>query len=222
LEDEKKVQGRVPEGPAAQPSASRGRARKPAFEDSRGKRAVPIAGAPRFIARIAAAGPVAWIVLALGLGAAVLMVMTELSTIQSVRIGNSTCGAAEQQLRNICHTSGGEQHNWALLVLGVFTALLSFGAAVGRSRPAAVAIFVVGLIVLAIALIGDRPTLGDKRGLEIYYGEAGTRGIAGGGYTLELIGGALAVVAGALGFARVRPRASESREPRRRPADSVA
>jgi peptidoglycan/LPS O-acetylase OafA/YrhL len=174
------------------------------------------------MARVAAAGPAAWIVLALGLGAAVLMVMTEFSTIQSVRIGDSTCGAAEQQLRNICHTSGGEQHSWSLLVLGVFTALLSFGAAVGRSRPAAVAMLVVGLIVLGIALIGDRPTLGDKRGLDVYYGEAGTRGVAGGGYTLELIGGALAVAAGALGFARLRAR--PEREPRRRreAADSVA
>jgi hypothetical protein len=149
-----------------------------------------------FIGRLAGAGPRAWIVIALGLGAAVLMVATEFSTIQSVRIGESTCGAAEQRLRDICQTGGGEQHNYALLVLGVFAALLAFGAAVGRSRPAALALLGVGVVVLAIALLGDRPTLNDRRGLEVYYGEAGTRGERGGGYTLELIAGALAVLAG--------------------------
>jgi peptidoglycan/LPS O-acetylase OafA/YrhL len=151
-----------------------------------------------------AAGPLAWAVLALGLTAAVLMVATEFSTIQEVRIGESTCGAAEERLRDVCETGGGEQHNWSLLVLGVFAGLLAFGAAVGRSRPAALALLAVGLIVLGIALLGDRPTLDDKRGLEVYYGESGTKPATGGGYTLELIGGVLAVVAATLALLRDR------------------
>jgi hypothetical protein len=150
------------------------------------------------------------------------MIATEFSTIQSVRIGDSTCGAAEERLRNICETSGGEQHNYALLVLGILAAVLAFGTAVGRSRPAALALLFVGAIVLAIALIGDRPTLDDRRGLEVYYGEAGTRGERGGGYTLELIAGALAVVAAAVAllWERVGARAAGVRPRRRRSADA--
>ena len=164
--------------------------------------------------RLVGAGPLAWAVLLLGLSAAVLMVLTEFSTIQEVRIGESTCGAAEERLRDFCSTGGGDQHNWALLVLGVFAALLSFGAAVGRSRPAALALGLVGLIVLFVALGLDRPTLDDTRGLEVYYGEEGTKPSTGGGYTLELIAGALAVIAA--GLALLRERVSpQPDEPRR-------
>ena len=114
-------------------------------------------------------------------------------------------------------------------MLGVFAALLAFGAAVGRSRPAAFALLFVGVVVLVVALLGDRPTLDDKRGLEVYYGEAGTTGQAGGGYTLELIAGALALVAAGVALlwdgagervaARRGRRRSRSEEA---PADSAA
>jgi LPXTG-motif cell wall-anchored protein len=139
------------------------------------------------------------------------MVATEFSTIQSVRIGDSTCGAAEERLRSICSTTGGEQHNYALLVLGLFAALLAFGAAVGRSRPAALALLFVGVLVLGIALVGDHPTLDDRRGLEVYYGEAGTRGERGGGYTLELIAAALAIVSAGIALAWDAARARGTR-----------
>ena len=159
-----------------------------------------------FTGRLAGAGPLAWVVLALGLLAAALMVATEFSTIQSVRIGESTCGAAEERLRDVCETGGGEQHNWSLLVLGVLTVLLAFGAAVGRSKPAAVALGLVGVVVLFVALVLDRPTLDDKRGLESLYGEQGTDPQTGGGYTLELIAGSLAMLACGLALLRERVR----------------
>ena len=171
---------------------------------------------PVFIGRLAAAGPRAWVVLALGLGAAVLMVATEFSTIQSVRIGDSTCGAAEERLRDVCSTSGGDQHNYALLVLGVFAALLAFGAAVGRSRPAALALLGVGAVVLLIAFVLDAPSFDDRRGLEVYYGEAGTRGERGGAFVLELIAAGLAVTAAAVALWWDRLRLPAVRLPRRR------
>lgn len=172
------------------------------------------------VGRLAAAGPLAWAVLALGLGAATLMILTEFSTIQSVKIGESTCGAAEQRLRDVCSTGGGEQHNWALLVLGVFAGLLAFGAAVGRSRPAALALGAVGLIVLFVALALDRPTLDDKRGLEVYFGEAGTKPQTGGGYTLELIAGVLAMLGA--GVALLRERLGSRSASRREHGDADA
>jgi peptidoglycan/LPS O-acetylase OafA/YrhL len=159
------------------------------------------------------------------------MIATEFSTIQSVRIGESTCGAAEERLRDVCSTGGGEQHNWSLLVLGLLTMLLAVGAAVGRSKPAALAIGFVGLVVLFVALVLDRPTLDDKRGLEVYFGQSGTNPETGGGYTLELIAGALALLAcaAALLRERIRPKSRERAErPRSRasasdpPADKPA
>jgi peptidoglycan/LPS O-acetylase OafA/YrhL len=217
LEDEKK-KNRGPSSTserrtAAGPSAGREGTREPAGEVSRGKRGSQPGWLGAFARRLAGAGPLAWAVLALGLLAAVLMVMTEFSTIQSVRIGESTCGAAEERLRDVCSTGGSEQHNWSLLVLGIFAALLAFGAAVGRSKPAALALGAVGLIVLAIALLLDRPTLDDKHGLEVFFGQAGTKPQTGGGYTLELIGGAVAVVAA--GLALLRERVAPRRESRR-------
>ena len=174
--------------------------------------------------RLAAAGPFAWAILLVGISAGVLMIATEFSTIQSVRIGESTCGAAEERLRDVCETGGGEQHNWALLVLGLFVILLSVGAALGRSRPAALALGAVGLIVLFVALVLDRPTLDDKRGLEVFFGEQGTQPQTGGGYTLEIIAGALAVLACALALVRerLRPKTRPSRARAPRAGDDAA
>jgi Tryptophan-associated transmembrane protein (Trp_oprn_chp) len=146
------------------------------------------------------------VVLGLGLCAAVLMIATEFSTIQSVRVGDSTCGVFEtQQQQDDCALTGGEQHAYALVLLGLFTAMLAFGAGAGRSRPAAFALIFVGLVVLFIALVLDRPTLDDVRGFDVF---SRAEGEAGGAYTLELIGGALALLAGvvALVFDRVEAR----------------
>jgi hypothetical protein len=167
--------------------------------------------------RLAGAGPVAWAVLALGLAAAVLMVATEFSTIHSVRVGATTCGALDTaQQRDICDTTGLEQHAGALIVLGAFAGLLAFGAGLGRSRPAAVALTAVGAVVLAIALLLDRPTLDNTQDFNAY---ADAVGVKGGGYTLELIAGALAVVAGALALARARAVARAGGSRRERVAD---
>jgi hypothetical protein len=77
------------------------------------------------------------VVLGLGLCAAVLMVATEFSTIQSVRVGDSTCGVFETaQQQDDCALTGGEQHSYALVLLGLLTAALAFGAGSPRARPA--------------------------------------------------------------------------------------
>jgi hypothetical protein len=182
---------------------------------------------PHFIGRLAGAGPRAWVVLALGLCAAVLMIATEFSTMQSVRVGDSTCGVFETaQQQDDCEIKGGEQHAYALVLLGLFTGLLAFGAAVGRSRPAALALLAVGAVVLFIAFVLDRPTLDDVRGFDVFSRAVGE---AGGAYTLERIAGALALLAGlaSLGFDRLEARRAaaakrEERRPRRRPSSEEA
>ena len=156
-------------------------------------------------------------VLGIGLCAAVLMIATEFSTMQSVRVGDSTCGVFETaQQQDDCELTCGEQHAYALVLLGLFTGVLAFGAGAGRSRPAAFALLLVGAVVLFIALVLDRPTLDDVRGFDVF---SRAEGEAGGAYTLELIAGALALLAGlvALAFDRVERRAAgrEERSSRR-------
>jgi hypothetical protein len=64
----------------------------------------------------------------------------------TVRVGDSTCGVQREAQRDICETSGLEQHYGSLILLGVFVALLAwavtFGAMVWNlwrlfQRPAA-------------------------------------------------------------------------------------
>jgi hypothetical protein len=116
-----------------------------------------------------------------------------------VRIGASSCGATEQGVRDICETTGAEQHHWALLLVAALTAVLAFGAAIGRSKPAAVGLVGAGVAVLVIALAIDRGSLGDTHNLEARYAQV--KAETGGAYTLELIAGALAIGAGGLAIA---------------------
>jgi hypothetical protein len=94
----------------------------------------------------------------------------------------------------------------ALLVL-----LFGFGAAVGKSRPAGLAVAVCGVVVLGIALIADAPDLGGLRGLDANYMHVEAH--TGSAFWLELAGGALAVAAGVLGMRR-RSARSTRREAR--------
>jgi hypothetical protein len=155
-----------------------------------------------------------------GVSAAFLMVATEFSTIQSVKIGESSCGAAEQGVRDICETSGGEQHHYALLLLALLTLFLSFGAAIGRSRPAAFALIGVGIAVLVIALAIDAGSLDDKHGLDARYSDVSPE--TGGGYTLERIAGILAIVAGGFALILDADGISLPSRPRRRRSSSDA
>ena len=166
-----------------------------------------------FARRLAAAGPLAWAVMLLGLAAAVLMIATEFSTIHSVRLGETTCGAADAADRDKCLTSGGDQHGYALLVFALLCGLMTLGAVLGRSRPAAVALAAIGVVVLLVALLLDLPTLDSTRDLELKY--TGVRAQTGGAFTLELIAGGCALAAGLLALLLAR-RAAAAEEIARR------
>ena len=129
------------------------------------------------------------------------MIATEFSTIASVEVrGGPPCedvanaAAAEQ-----CVKKGGEQHSYALLLLGLGTLAMGLGAALGRSRPASAALVAIGALVLAIALLSDLPDTRET-GLigEAYEAEANS----GPGLIYEIVGGALAAVAGLVAFTR--------------------
>jgi hypothetical protein len=153
---------------------------------------------------------VAWLLLVLGTAAGALMIATEFSTISEVRL-SSIAGCDQlpvttpSNVRDACSLSGHQHHHWALLILGVVTIVMTLGLVLGRSTPAAIALIAIGLAVLVvIALIIDRPTIDDTRGLDVIFQHP--RGVAGSGFHLELIAGALAVMTGLVQLVFVRPR----------------
>jgi hypothetical protein len=156
-------------------------------------------------------------VLVLGVAAGVLMFMAEIARLSYRTIGIGGCESRVDP--GVCTTNGGEAHGHAFWPVAIVVVVFSFGAAIGRSRPAAFAVAACGVIVLGIALIADRPDLGDKRGLDATYNEVRTH--TGPAYAYELIGGLLAVGAGVAaltlpgpGTPRGAPR--RRREPRPR------
>jgi hypothetical protein len=153
---------------------------------------------PRF-ARGLASGPAA--VLALAVAAGLAMIAADLLLVFSVEVGATSCEAtASPDVSDLCATSGGERHSYALVLLGLFTLAMAWGATAGRSRPAGVALVVVGAVVLAIALLGDLPDAYSEGIIGTRYEAASAS--PGAGLWLELAGGALAVAAGALRLGR--------------------
>src|SRR5436305_1004863 len=105
-------------------------------------------------------GPVRIAVLALGATGAVLMIVSEFVTLRSVKVLTASCSdLADPSLRGSCVTRGGEEHSYALVLLGLIALLMVWGAVFGRSRPAALALIAIGAAVVAIALVTDVPDI---------------------------------------------------------------
>jgi hypothetical protein len=139
------------------------------------------------------------VVAALAIVAGALMLLTEVTTVISVDLKNTSCEViydSSPKLADQCNQVGFERHSVALLLLGVLTFVMGSGAAFGRSRPAAVALIAIGAVVLVLALAIDLPDSNDTGVIGRDYAEASAR--AGVGLWLEVIGGALAVLAGVL------------------------
>ncbi len=150
------------------------------------------------------AGPRALIVLLLGALGGSLLVVAELSTVVTVGVDLGTCEElAGTDVRDACSVSGFEQHGGALILLGLVAVVMAFGAGRGSSRPAALALIAVGLIVAGIVLARDIPAAGETGLVGLRYEEA--RASAGTGLYLECAGAALCAAAGALRLARPQP-----------------
>jgi hypothetical protein len=138
-------------------------------------------------------------VAAAALVAGALMLLTEVTTVISVDLRNTSCEViydSNPALADDCSQTGLERSSVALLLLGLLTFVMGAGAAFGRSRPAAMALIAIGVVVLAITLLGDLPASDDTGLIGRDYDQA--EASAGVGLRLELIGGILAVVAGLL------------------------
>ena len=142
---------------------------------------------------------------AAGVLAALALVAAEFSTVASVEVAGDSCQVisdSEPELAERCDLSGLERNGGAFLVLAALVLATAWGAGVGASRPAAVALVAVGLLVLAWALLADLPVTRETGAIGRSF--EGATGPAGPGLALEIAAGALALAAGAAGLARLR------------------
>jgi hypothetical protein len=138
--------------------------------------------------------------LLVALAAAVLLVAADFSTISFRTIGIGAC--SDRVDPGVCRTAGHDSHSYVLVVVGAVALLMAWGAVVGRSRAAAVAVAALGVVVLFIALVIDLPKLDDKRGLEVRYNDVFAH--TGSAFKLELTGGVLLLLVGGLSVIRSR------------------
>src|SRR3954468_22190193 len=104
--------------------------------------------------------PVWTAVLVLGLLAAILMVVSDFATLRTVKVLTASCSdLADPSLRGSCVTHGGEEHAYALVLLGIVAAMMAWGAVAGGTRLAAFAMMGIGAAVVVIALATDVPDI---------------------------------------------------------------
>lgn len=156
-----------------------------------------------FRAAIGRTAPRLLAVTVIALAAAVLMVVAEFSTVASVEL-TGLDESCETQLvdpdqRDRCSLNGFDRHGGALILLGLIAAAMALGAGIGRSRPAAAALIVIGLVVLGITLLRDLPQTDETGAIGASF--EGAKASAGNGFYLQLIAGLLALAAGSLRLA---------------------
>jgi hypothetical protein len=144
----------------------------------------------------AADGPTLGITAA-GALAGLLMIVSEFLTVASVDVAHGSCEVindANPSLADRCSLSGLERHGGAFILIGLLALLMAWGAGVGRSRPAGVALLIAGALVLGIVLVNDLPVTSDTGAIGQDF--EGAKAMAGVAFYMELVAGALAVLAG--------------------------
>jgi hypothetical protein len=133
------------------------------------------------------------------LAAGVFMLLAEFTTVISIDVAVGSCDSiydTNPDLADDCSQKGIERSSVALLLLALLTFVMGVGAAFGHSRPAALALIAIGVVVLGITLLVDLPASDDTGLIGRRY--AAAEATPGPGLWFELIGGVLAVSAGAL------------------------
>src|SRR3954471_6286773 len=111
-------------------------------EEESGVNSLPEAGADASsvsatVRRVSGRLEPVWIaVLVAGLLAGLLIVLSDFVTLRSVKVLTASCrDLADPGLRGECVTHGGEEHAYAFVLLGLAAMVMTWGAALGRSRP---------------------------------------------------------------------------------------
>jgi hypothetical protein len=131
--------------------------------------------------------------------AGILMLLAEFTTVISIDVAAGSCNSiydTNPDLADDCSQTGIERSSVALSLLALVTFVMGVGAGFGRSRPAALALIAIGVVVLGITLLVDLPASDDTGLIGRRY--AAAEASAGPGLWFELAAGVLAVCAGAL------------------------
>jgi len=150
-----------------------------------------------FGARFSRLSPLAIGVVTVSLVAAAMLFASEFSTVASVDVASGSCEVIQDTdpaLADRCQLSGIERNGGSFLLVGAVIAAMGWGAGVGRSRPAAVALVALGVGVVVWSLAVDLPVT--KKTGAIGESFEGARAAAGAGLWLELLAGVLAAGAG--------------------------
>jgi hypothetical protein len=155
------------------------------------------------VAVSAVPSPLRIALLAPPLAGAALLLAGEVSTLYDVRVVTAVPEGGS--------FSTGPHHGYAQAVIAVAIVVMSVGAALGGSRPAAVAVLALAAGSLAIALLVDLPDVHETGVIGRTYEAAVAEPRAG--LYLEIAGGCAALLGGALMVAAgpVRPRPSRRR-----------
>ena len=139
--------------------------------------------------------------LAGGLLGALLLLIAEFTTLYDVRTATSASP--------IDSVSTGSHHSYALVPVAILAAALAFGVYRDRSRPALLALGLLGVLTLVIALAGDLPDA-QASGLigssTTHYASASAS--PGPGLYLETLGAVVLVITCGLGFLLGAPGSS--------------
>jgi hypothetical protein len=124
--------------------------------------------------------------------AAVALVTAELTTLYEVRSG--TRGAVVKTVGT------GSNHGYAMALIAVCALLLAAGVSRTKSRPALLAIGVLGIVALLIALVGDLPDAQASGLLPLGGGYTTASSSPTTGLYLETLGAILLLIASGLGI----------------------
>jgi hypothetical protein len=142
--------------------------------------------------------------LALPLAGAALLLAAEFTTLYEITVVTAVPEGGS--------FAAGPHHGYALGVIAAGIAVMTLGAVLGGSRPAAVALFVLALAALAIALAVDLPDVDETGLIGRTYDAARAEPRAG--LYLEIAGGC-AALAGAALILVARPASQRRRRSRR-------
>jgi hypothetical protein len=136
---------------------------------------------------------------------ALLLVVTEFTAVATVEVASGSCEVIQDtnpELADRCELSGLERNGGAFILLALLAGLMAWGAGPGGSRPAALALVVIGALVLLWALLVDLPVTDETGAIGRDF--EGAEGAAGPGLTLEILGGLLVGCAGLVALMRRR------------------
>ena len=153
-------------------------------------------------------GGAAGLILGGALLGALLLLVAEFTTLYQVHVATSSTP--------ISSVSGGSNHSYAMLPIALLAAALAIGVARTGSRPALLAIGVIGIVALLIALLGDLPdsqATGLSGSPTSHYVNASST--PSGGLYMETLGAVLLVTTCGLGFLMMGPPRRARRDPRR-------